>query len=536
MITRVSTSRQADNDEGSLKNQLQRLRGYMEYRISCSEEWREVIHIELRAISGNDSVRSQEFQPLYEEVRAGRVNTVLCPSLDRVCRSVADFLALFQFLNGHGVEFVSLREQFDTTTPQGRFVATILMAMAQMEREITSQRTSEAMYDRGERGLWNGGQLLGYDLDPERPGYLNPNPVEELLVNLSQDTYLELGSIKGTSDTGNGSGYRTKSFTSRRGIHHPGCEFSISSMQYLLKNVAYIGKKEITLNGEESRLVDAVWPAIVSEEKFQAVQRLMADNGQTHRSGASSVQHVYSLSGLVHCKRCGCKMTGESGTGNIGKTYFYYRCSDKECGMRVAAHEVEEAIVDRLQLLAEDPELLDRLTAETNLKLQQSRPKLDREKAGIEKDLKEVRAMADKLLSELVTMDEQTGQSLVKDKLNELGQRKVDLEHGLARVQQELESLDQEAVDTELVRAALGQVKQLFGELKPYEQRELMQLMLHRAEVNEREITLELYALNEAVLPEKVGAKGKRFVRHQTGSPGRIRTYDLAVNSRPLYR
>ena len=56
-------------------------------------------------------------------------------------------------------------------------------------------------------------------------------------------------------------------------------------MQYLLKNVAYIGKKEIKQKGESEepcRLVDAVWPPIVSEEKFQLVQRLMADNGQTH--------------------------------------------------------------------------------------------------------------------------------------------------------------------------------------------------------------------------------------------------------------
>ena len=115
--------------------------------------------------------------------------------------------------------------------------------------------------------------------------------------------------------------------------------------------MAYIGKREIIRNGEsgeERVLVDAVWPAIVSEEKFQAVQRLMADNGQTHRSGASSVQHVHSLSGLVHCKRCGSKMDGESATGRLGKKYFYYRCSNRDCRMRVAAHEVEEAIVDRL--------------------------------------------------------------------------------------------------------------------------------------------------------------------------------------------
>lgn len=63
-------------------------------------------------------------------------------------------------------------------------------------------------------------------------------------------------------------------------------------------------------------------------------------------------------------------------------------------------------------------------------------------------------------------------------------------------------------MDSERVRAALCQVKELFGALKPYEQRELMQLVLHRAEVNEEEITLELYPLTEAGLPEKLGAEG----------------------------
>ncbi|PKB79912.1 MAG: hypothetical protein BZY88_11035 [SAR202 cluster bacterium Io17-Chloro-G9] len=218
-------------------------------------------------------------------------------------------------------------------------------------------------------------------------------------------------------------------------------------------------------SGEEPRLVDAVWPAIVNEEKFQAVQRLMADKGQTHGSGASSIQHVYSLSRLVHCKRCGGKMDGESATGRLGSKYFCYRCG--ECLMRVAAHEVEDAIMDRLQLLAEDPELLDRLTAETNRKLQLDRPRMEREIAGLEKDLKEVKAMADILLDELISMDQQAGRSLVKNKLNDLGQQQMDLDHGLEEVQQELDRLDRETVDSELVQAALGQVKELFGALKP---------------------------------------------------------------------
>ena len=97
---------------------------------------------------------------------------------------------------------------------------------------------------------------------------------------------------------------------------------------------------------------------------------------------------------------------------------------------------------------------------------------------------------------------------MVKDKLNELGQRRLDLEHGLAEVQHELDGMDREAVDVGLVRAALGQVKDLLGALKPYEQKELMRLVLQRAEVNEREITLDIYALTETSLQEKVSDEG----------------------------
>ena len=76
-------------------------------------------------------------------------------------------------------------------------------------------------------------------------------------------------------------------------------------------------------------------------------------------------------------------------------------------------------------------------------------------------------------------------------------------------------------MDTELVRATLGQVKELFGALKPYEQRELMQLVLQRAEVNKREITLEVYALTEAALPEKVCAEGDLVRMRPEWLPGK---------------
>ena len=133
-------------------------------------------------------------------------------------------------------------------------------------------------------------------------------------------------------------------------------KFYNSTVQYLLKNPAYAGKKEInkknihkkSSGSKEYRLVDAVWPAIVSLEKFENVQSLMAKNGQTNRNATEPVQHAYVLShGILHCGRCGNIMDGRCGTGRLGRRYFYYTCRNKECGLKISADEMESTILER---------------------------------------------------------------------------------------------------------------------------------------------------------------------------------------------
>ncbi|MCK9520913.1 MAG: recombinase family protein, partial [Dehalococcoidia bacterium] len=171
LIVRVSTDMQARNPEGSLKNQLQKLRQHIEYKTEMAgEEWTEVAVYELKGVSGKNSARSREFELLFADIRAGRVNTVICTSIERLCRSLRDFLNLFELFVENGVEFIALKQQYDTTTPQGKLFITILMALAEFEREQTAERTRDAALARAERGLWNGGRILGYDLDPERQG------------------------------------------------------------------------------------------------------------------------------------------------------------------------------------------------------------------------------------------------------------------------------------------------------------------------------------------------------------------------------
>ncbi len=133
LVVRVSTDRQVANPEGSLKNQLQRLRQHIAYkRDGLGEDWQEVALFELKGISGKSSLRRSELQPLLAGIRANQINVIACTALDRLCRNVRDFLELLELLNEHGVEFVCLKQNYDTTTPQGKLFITIMMPLASL--------------------------------------------------------------------------------------------------------------------------------------------------------------------------------------------------------------------------------------------------------------------------------------------------------------------------------------------------------------------------------------------------------------------
>ena len=170
------------------------------------------------------------------------------------------------------------------------------MALAQFEREQTSERTHDAVVARTDRGLWNGGRLFGFDLDPDRKDYLLSNEAEATGMNFMFETYLAVGSIAETVERMNRAGYRAKSFTSRRGKAHTGGEFAFSTVQQMLKNVAYIGKREAT-GPDGPLLVDAVCPGIVVPNLFGRVQALMASNARTGHSAVKRISHTYVLSG-----------------------------------------------------------------------------------------------------------------------------------------------------------------------------------------------------------------------------------------------
>ena len=175
LYLRVSTERQAQIKEGSLDTQLGTLKKFCEIKSSHgTEEW-EVAEVYREEGKSGKNTDRPEYQKMIQDIKQGKLNVILCTKIDRIHRSLMDFYRLHELLEKHNVAFVSLNENWDTSTPMGRFGLKLTLAVAELEREQTSQRTREKLAWRAEEGLWNGGQILGYDIDPDNKGVLKVN-------------------------------------------------------------------------------------------------------------------------------------------------------------------------------------------------------------------------------------------------------------------------------------------------------------------------------------------------------------------------
>ncbi|MCD6564611.1 MAG: recombinase family protein, partial [Bacteroidales bacterium] len=459
----------------------------------------------LKGVSGKDSFRSIEFARLFEDIKRGKVNTIVCTALDRISRSVRDFLNFFEILNKYDIEFVCLKQNYDTTTSQGKLFITIMMALAEFEREQTSERNKEATLARAKRGLWNGGFIIGYNLDPNKKGYIFVNEAEKALVNFAFKSYLKTGSVISTAKELNKHGYRTKEYTTRAGKYKPPKEFIYSSVKHMLTNYVYIGKKEVNKNKkgqdqnklperERYKLVDAVWEPIIEEEIFYNVQDLLKKNYNSKHNVAKAITHTYILnSGLLWCDCCGTEMEGRSGTGRGGIKYYYYRCKNNKCAFKVSAKEIEKVVIKLLKKMATNKEIAESIIKSANLKLQKELPELQNQKSMLQHELDEVKKFASGIMNKWKDMANQDTALFIKDKLDQLGKRRKEIEDGIESLDSMIAEIKLESINQDVVVPAFKKFKEIFDSLKPYQKKELIRLFLHKALLSREGIKIALY-------------------------------------------
>ena len=191
IYTRVSDDQGLDQDFNSLDAQYEASQAYI--RSQAHAGW-----TMLRAkyddggFSGGNTERPA-LQRLLDDVRAGRIDIIVVYKVDRLTRSLADFAKLVELFDQQNVSFVSVTQQFNTTTSMGRLTLNVLLSFAQFEREVTSERIRDKIAASKRKGLWVGGMApLGYDTKDRK---ITVNMSEAARVKLIFQRYLELGSL-----------------------------------------------------------------------------------------------------------------------------------------------------------------------------------------------------------------------------------------------------------------------------------------------------------------------------------------------------
>ena len=292
-------------------------------------------------------------QRLLADIAAGRVDTVVVYKIDRLTRSLADFAKIVEVLDAKGASFVSVTQQFNTTTSMGRLTLNVLLSFAQFEREVIGERIRDKIAASKRKGMWMGGvPPLGYGVQDRKLVMIDR---EADAVRLIFRRYAELGSVRLLKSELEARGIKSKSWTSASGRLVGGKPFSRGALYLMLQNRTYLGEivhKNQFHPGEHTPLVD--------QPLWDAVQAQLASNAAERNSGARN--HRPSLLAGMLFDGDSNRMT-PSHAGKKSTHYRYYVSGSlitkdriqTSAGLRIPAVEIEQLVSGRLHRWLLDP-------------------------------------------------------------------------------------------------------------------------------------------------------------------------------------
>ena len=396
------------SDKGdSIGNQVELAKEYIKNTYPSDEYDVEIIIYEDEGFSGGNIDRPR-FQQFLEEERIRPFNVLISYRLDRISRNISDFSSLMDELNELNTSFISIKEQFDTTTPMGRAMMYIASVFAQLEREVIAERIRDNMLELAKTGRWLGGDTpLGfksekYELMPICEKSDNSNILERKSkkacklvsdeeefekVKLIFNKFREIKSLSGLELYL----YKNKIYTKR------GKEFCKFSLKTILTNPVYATNDQwikeyfeslgvriyaekdsrdkfdgkygmIAYNKTDAKKKDrpvedwvvavGLHKGCISGKDWVEIQDLLERNkSKTYRSADNNVNETI-FAGILKCKRCKSTMTHKNNTktDKNGNRRYYYICREKERTRRikcdsknVAGNELDKNFIEILR-------------------------------------------------------------------------------------------------------------------------------------------------------------------------------------------
>lgn len=482
----------------SIENQIQLCKDYINLQYPNVSE---IKIYEDEGFSGGSTNRPK-FQEMMNAAKLNEFDIMLCYRLDRVSRNIGDFANLIDDLQKYNIAFVSIKEQFDTSTPMGRAMMYISSVFAQLERETIAERVKDNMLELAKSGRWLGGTPpLGFNsesityIDEEmkerKMPKLTVNKNEMSLVKIIYDKYIELGSINQVVaylQEGKYKSKRDKYFTAStisKILSNPVYVKSDNNVLEYLRNKGMLvtgdkegygiltyNKRDNTFNKRDvSEWIAAVarHKGIIDADKWLLAQTILSknkDKTKTMRLGTSSKG---VLSGLIRCSHCGSPMRV-----SYGRNHHYYACTLGITSKRslcnnpnVKGIDIEQAIVDNIMTL-DKTKLLGKLalndaTITDNKKLLKS----------VENEIKNKKNQLNNLIDKLADFNSDVTE-ILKEKINDITSEIKNLESKYNYTLNEINNTNANTKNTEIVLNALDEFKTYYNQVDDIQKKKFM--------------------------------------------------------------
>jgi site-specific DNA recombinase len=409
---------------------------------------------------------------LMADIAAGEIDCVVVYKVDRLSRSLMDFVKMMEVFERHKVSFVSVTQQFNTTHSMGRLTLNILLSFAQFEREIVSERTRDKIAAARRKGKYSGGRpVLGYDTVG---GKLVVNEAEACRVREIFRTYLRCETLRRVVTDLEKRGWTTKKWTTKGGREIGGLAINRSLLYTMLTNVLYIGKvphHSAVYEGEQAAIVDReLWDLVQAKLRFNAV------------TGGSEVNNMHGalLKGLLRCKGCDRPML-HSNTNARGRRYRYYVCSyaqdrgyDRCDSKSVPAEQLERFVVSRIKAVGRDRQLVDLVIEHAQ---QQDRAQMEAnevERRALQRECEWNAAELRRLLAE------GAGSPAAAGRMADIDHREQEARDRLAAIEKEQDRLRRQFVGRQETETAMGEFDPVWSSLTSREQAALLKCLISR--------------------------------------------------------
>lgn len=484
----------------SIENQIELCKEYGE-RLNIKE----YLIYEDEGFSGGNTNRPQ-FQQLLKDAKSKKFDVLICYRLDRISRNVADFSTTLEMLQNNSIDFVSIKEQFDTTTPMGRAMIYISSVFAQLERETIAERVRDNMLQLAKSGRWLGGQEP-YGFTAERITYVDEEYKERSLMQLSPlkeeldivklifNKYLETHSISQvvkhlnlTSIKGkNGGDWATMQV--RRILSNPLYVKSSTEVEEYLKGLGINvygdpnGNGYLTYNKTKNVNIErdiTEWIAATGKHKgtiesdlWLEAQKILESNKDKKLPRLGTGDNTALLSGLLKCSVCGANMKIKQGHKSMteeGVRYDYYVCGAKDSSYgtkckngNVRVDRLDKLVINEIKAYSREllvEELSAALDNEINDNILPSQIEVIKENIRAkEKEIsnlvKELRKDSDEFTKEYIRAD-----------MKELHAELIKLKENLEELENNNNTLSEQIDNTQLVLDSLNRFNNEFDILE----------------------------------------------------------------------